>query len=305
VFGAVAAAKLLKLSPLQTAHAIAVAGSNAPVASVMKTVYGARPSMAKNNFGTAAQVGVNAALLARRGFDGPLDLFEGETGFWRMFGAEACDRAALVGGLGERYEIGNVGFKPYSCCRIIQSSVEAAVDVFATAGVDARRDPVDGLTVFAPPIVCRAPFDNPRPDTLSAAQFSAPFAIAMALAQVEPGPAWFTPHWFADPGIHRLLDLVALRPLAEAGRAGHGDHAAAAQLVLADGRTFRSQVDVARGEAARPLSIEFLRAKFARLAASRLGAVGATELLATIEAIEALDCVDALAAKLLPGMDSD
>lgn len=300
VFGAVAAAaKLMKLAPREAAQAIAIAGSNAPVASVMKTVYGARPSMAKNNFGAAAQAGVNAALLAGRGFDGPLDLFEGETGFWRMFGADGCDRERLTGGLGERYEIGAVGFKPYSCCRIIQSSVEAAVDVFAQAGADAQRDPVESLTVHAPPIVCGAPFDNRRPDSLSAAQFSAPFAIAMALAHVEPGPQWFAPHRFADPQIHRLSDLVALRPLAADGARGH--HAAAARLVLRDGRTFRAQVDVARGDAARPLPVDFLRTKFARLASPRLGASRATEAMAAIEAVETLDSVCHLAALLLPG----
>ena len=137
--GAVAtAAKLLRLDVRQTAHAIAIAAANAPVASVMKTVYGARPSMAKNNFGAAAQVGVNAALLARHGFEGPLDIFEGETGFWRMFGADGCDAGRLTEGLGHLYEIREVGFKPYSCCRILQSSIEAAVEVFRRAEIDPR-----------------------------------------------------------------------------------------------------------------------------------------------------------------------
>lgn len=48
VFGAAAtAAKLLKLDGLQSAHAIAIAAANAPVASVMKTVYRTEPTMAK------------------------------------------------------------------------------------------------------------------------------------------------------------------------------------------------------------------------------------------------------------------
>lgn len=51
IFGAAAAsAKLLKLDHQQAAHALAIAAVNAPVASVMKTVYGTTPTMAKNNF---------------------------------------------------------------------------------------------------------------------------------------------------------------------------------------------------------------------------------------------------------------
>ena len=125
IFGAAAAsAKLLKLDHKQAAHALAIAAVNAPVASVMKTVYGAAPTMAKNNFATAAMGGVNAAFLARAGFEGPLDVFEGDTGFWRMAGADGVDLSQLKIGPGIRYEIQDVGFKAFSCCRIIQSSVE-------------------------------------------------------------------------------------------------------------------------------------------------------------------------------------
>ena len=106
----------------------------------MKTVYGARPSMAKNNFGAAAQVGVNAALLARQGFEGPLDIFEGEAGFWRMFGADGCDAGRLTEGLGHLYEIREVGFKPYSCCRIIcRAASRPPLKCSGRAEIDPRK----------------------------------------------------------------------------------------------------------------------------------------------------------------------
>ncbi|WP_087002110.1 MmgE/PrpD family protein [Rhizobium sullae] len=112
VFGATAAAaKLMRLDAGQAAQAIAIAAVNAPVASVMKTVYGKKPSMAKNNFGAAAQTGVNAARLAAAGFEGPLDVFEGETGFWRMAGADECDFGRLTRAFGSTYEIFKIGFK--------------------------------------------------------------------------------------------------------------------------------------------------------------------------------------------------
>lgn len=150
IFGAAAAsAKLLKLDHKQAAHALAIAAVNAPVASVMKTVYGAAPTMAKNNFATAAMGGVNAAFLARAGFEGPLDVFEGDTGFWRMAGADGVDLSQLKIGPGIRYEIQDVGFKAFSCCRIIQSSVEAAVEAFAVAAVHGNGHDVREVEVFA------------------------------------------------------------------------------------------------------------------------------------------------------------
>ncbi len=209
---AATAAKLLRLNVRQTAHAIAIAAANAPVASVMKTVYGASPSMAKNNFGAAAQVGVNAAFLARRGFEGPLDIFEGETGFWRMFGADGCDSDKLTKGLGDLYEIREVGFKPYSCCRIIQSSIEAAVELFRRAEIDPRGPGCQNILVSAPAIVCEAPFNNPRPNDMWAAQFSAPYTIALALLGVEPGAGWFTQQRLSDPELNALAGKIKLQP---------------------------------------------------------------------------------------------
>ena len=197
--------KLLKLDPMQCAHAIAIAAANAPVASVMKTVYGHQPTMAKNNFGTAAQTGVNAAFLAKNGFEGPLDIFEGETGFWRMAGADGSDNARLTTGLGQTFEIRAVGFKPFSCCRILQSSIQASVLVFSNAKISPASDSFKRLVVTAPSIVCEPPFNQPAPNDAWAAQFSAPYAVAMALFEIEPGPAWSSEAWLHSDAVAGLM----------------------------------------------------------------------------------------------------
>ncbi len=285
VFGAAAtAAKLLKLDAQQSAYAIAIAAANAPVASVMKTVYGTEPSMAKNNFGAAAQVGVNAAFLAKNGFEGPLDIFEGETGFWRMAGADACDLEKLTAGLGQIYEIREVGFKPYSCCRILQSSIQASLKAFATAGVDPKDHAHERLVITAPPIVCEPPFNNPAPADIWAAQFSAPYAVAMALLGVEPGPDWFSEVQIRGDAAMRLMARIELRP--DMGKPDpNSHHVARAQLSLKDGRIFHSEVTIALGEAANPLPRSCLEEKFIKLARRRLGHDRSLALLKTISSI--------------------
>lgn len=285
VFGATAtAAKLLKLGARQSAHAIAIAAANAPVASVMKTVYGSEPTMAKNNFGVAAQTGVNAAFLARNGFEGPLDIFEGETGFWRMAGADACDFERLTAGLGRIYEIREVGFKPYSCCRILQSSIQASLKAFANAGVDPKDSFHDRLVITAPPIVCEPPFNNPAPADIWAVQFSAAYAVAMALLGVEPGPDWFSQEQIRNDKAARLVARIELR--SDVGRAApNSHHVACAHLSLKDGRVFDAEVKIAVGEAANPLPRSFLEEKFIKLARRRLGSDRSLALLKTISSI--------------------
>jgi 2-methylcitrate dehydratase PrpD len=297
--GAVAtAAKLLRLDVRQTAHAIAIAAANAPVASVMKTVYGGSPSMAKNNFGAAAQVGVNAAFLARHGFEGPLDIFEGETGFWRMFGADGCDSGRLTEGFGHLYEIREVGFKPYSCCRILQSSIEAAVELFRQAEIDPRSPAYQGILVSTPAIVCDAPFNNPRPHDMWSAQFSAPYTIALALLGVEPGAGWFTEQRLSDPELSALARKIELQPYAGANGTKLAHHAASAEIKLENGRVVKAEIEVARGEAANPLSEAVLDRKFLHLATGSIGPEVSNRALNSIKSIETARSVRPLLADI-------
>jgi 2-methylcitrate dehydratase PrpD len=300
VFGAAAAAaKLLKLNARQSAHAIAIAAANAPVASVMKTVYGSEPTMAKNNFAAAAQTGVHAAFLAKNEFEGPLDIFEGDTGFWRMAGADACDFERLTAGLGRIYEIREVGFKPHSCCRILQSSIQASLKVFANAGADPKDHLHDRLVITAPPIVCEPPFNNPAPADIWAAQFSAPYAVAMALLGVEPGPDWFSEELIHNDVVARLMARIKLR--SDTDRTNHNSHhTALAQLHLKDGRIFHAEVKIALGEAANPLPRSFVEGKFVNLAERWLGRERSLTLMETIADIRNRPSIQLLFAESVP-----
>lgn len=272
---AAASARLLGLNATQTAHALAIAAANAPVASVMKTVYGARPSLAKNNFGAAAQGGVNAARLAQAGFDGPLDMLDGDTGFWRMAGADGVDTARLTGGLGRDFELLRVGFKTWSTCRLVQSSVQASLAVLAQAGVAPDSADIARWVVQGAPILTRAPFSSPHPADMAAAPFSAPYGIAMAALGVAPGPDWFAAHALQDKRALAIAARIELQPLPPGELQGY-HHPARAQLVLHDGRRFVHDVPVAQGDAANPLPHAFIEAKFHRLAAQPEGSAPAT-----------------------------
>ncbi|MBB4187295.1 2-methylcitrate dehydratase PrpD [Sinorhizobium terangae] len=300
IFGAAAAAaKLMGLDAMRAAHAIAIAAANAPVASVMKTVYGDTPSMAKNNFGMAAQMGVNAARLAAVGYEGPLDVFEGETGFWRMAGADECRFDRLTNGLGAAYEILRVGFKPFSCCRLIQSSVQACSDVVRMAGIDPADAKHARLIVTVPPIVCAPPFSEARPRHMWAAQFSAPHAIAMAVFGVEPGPDWFVDDWLNDEIAGRFQDSIELRPHPNHGLP-HGTHAASACLQLRNGQSFERHVDIAEGDASNPMRKSALESKFLRLASRVAGEGGASEVIDNVYALDEAESVRPL-LRLLTG----
>lgn len=296
IFGATAtAAKLLKLNEVQTAHALALSAANAPVPSVMKTVYGATgASMAKNNFGAAAQAGVTAVFLAKEGFEGPLDIFEGDTGFARMIGVDSFNPEIAIQDLGSQYEILNVGFKTHSCCRILHSSVHAVLNACKENDVDVGE--ISGIVLESPAIVCEWPFANWRPDTMQSAQFSAPYAVAASLLGYDPGPEWFLESRFSESSIIALMDKIELKPIVQSKQpdSGRKYHSAAATVHMSDQQSYYAHVDIAPGEAARPLAQDHLDRKFANLTRQCMSAEKSSGLLSRIKALENEKSIDAL-----------
>jgi 2-methylcitrate dehydratase PrpD len=300
-FGSVAAAaKLLKLDAKRAAQAVAIGGANAPVASVMKTVYGADgPTMAKNNFGTAADSGVTAALLAAEGFEGPLDIFEGSSGFWRMFGADSYEPEPSIRTIGLEYEILNVGFKPFPACRILQSSIQAALG--ARAQIDTLDD-IQQITLHVPPIVSGHPFNNSRPNTMQAAQFSAPFAVAVALLGVDPGPAWFREEMYSDRSVLALMDRIELIPqgaLPERHSGAPNQIPATATISTTD-KTVSATVFAARGDAVDPLTARERDNKFRRLASCRISPDRIDDVLDRLQNLEKESSIASLVRSLTP-----
>src|SRR6185503_8500890 len=102
-----------KLDAGQTAHAIGIAGSQASgVLEVMTD--GAWTK--RMHPGWAAHGGVIAAQLAARGFTGPATILEGKQGLFRTYGDMAAPSTeTVIAGLGRKWEVLNIDFKPYPC----------------------------------------------------------------------------------------------------------------------------------------------------------------------------------------------
>jgi len=140
VAAAAAISNLLKLPPLQTAHALSIGATQAA------GLYSARRNaMTKRlHAGKAAQNGVFAGLLAEKGFTGNLEAIEAPYGgFLSCFG-EHADAARLSSGLGEDWVIGETGFKIYPSGASTHTGIDC-LDELMMAGLTAEN--LDRLTV--------------------------------------------------------------------------------------------------------------------------------------------------------------
>lgn len=217
--------------------------------------------------GLSAKSGAMAALLASQGIDGPRECLEGRFGYFRVFHGGRYDRTALLGGLGERWELRETSTKPYPCCRFIHSTVRALSELVAARPIDPGE--IESATVHIDNreqfnLVCEPLEDKQRPTTVAEAQFSVPYVAAAALKTGGLTLAEFTDAAIADPAVLDLARRVvpAIDPEAEKrARAAYPE--ARVELRLRSGETVTAGSPAqAPGHPSRPLSEDEHLAKF-------------------------------------------
>jgi 2-methylcitrate dehydratase PrpD len=181
----VASAKLLELNEaaIWDAFGLALCGVATVGASTTALSYTKRFQT-----GAAARNGVFAAVLAANGFSAHQAVFTGPGGYFVGIHGQEGDFEVLTDGLGERFEVVNVGPKAYPTCRYTQGAIDAALALANRhnlepddiAEVRVRVGPRDYAVVFGGQDGLAA---KQRPQSVVDAQFSIPFTVATALVR--------------------------------------------------------------------------------------------------------------------------
>ena len=265
VFGAaMAAGRLLDLDAQRLTQALGIAGTMA-AGSLEYLADGAWTK--RLNAGWAAHAGIVAARLAAAGFTGPATVFEGRFGLLHSHTSAPFSRK-LLADLGRQLQIMTVAIKPYGCCRYNHGLIDGMLALRAQ-GLRAEEVAAIRLGVLSAgaPLVAD-PIDRKRdPRNTVDAQFSAPFAVALALVRGAATAAEFDGRTQADPAIRALLArTVCIRD--PALDAQYPDRWPAwVEIQTHDGRTLRSQIEFATGEPENPVPRAGLMEKFVDLAA--------------------------------------
>jgi 2-methylcitrate dehydratase PrpD len=264
VGAAAAASRLLGLDAATTAHALGLAATQS--AGLMGFLHDGSETK-RLHAGKAAQSGILAAQLARRGLTGPPRVFELEHGgFCHAFGVEPVP-GRLVEDLGAVWHAGEVSFKRYSCCGSIHSTldlVSAAVRELAVA-----PDEIDDIEVLhSPAVIAQCGWTYEPSDTLHA-QMSIQYCVAVLLLEGDVLPAQFRPGLLADPAVLRLASKVRFTPDAEVEEKYPAQFASHV-VVRANGAEVDLRTDHPKGAPELPLERSEVDDKFVRLTESRL-----------------------------------
>ena len=273
-FGAAAAAAVaMGLPEAQCARAIGIVGT---FASGSLEFLSDGSWSKRLNPGWAAHAGVLAADLARRGFTGPLGALDGRLGALRSY-TDAPHPERLTDGLGMSAAILGVSIKPYACCRYNHGVIDGVLDLRERHGLRAEHVSRIRLRLVsaAAPIVAE-PIDQKRaPRTVVDAQFSAPFAAAVALVRGAAGLAEYTQAVVDDPTVRSLMAKIECqRDLSFDSRYPRA-WPWAVEVDLADGSRLAIGMEHALGDPERPVSRRALVDKFTSFGAAVLGSCGA------------------------------
>jgi 2-methylcitrate dehydratase PrpD len=217
--------------------------------------------------GLATHSSFVAMALAEAGFIGAAEVFEGEQGFLQGYALRPQPEAATAT-LGSEYETLNVAIKPYSLCRYTHQTLEILIGLATEEGLepaDVRsilvEMPTYGLQLVGSPIEAKR-----NPTSPVDAQFSAPFAAALALTEKRAGLDVFTrvlEEGFSEE-FRRLLSATDVRS-ADDLDAIHPEFWPGRVTVETTSGTIERSAKHMRGEPEIPMGFDDLAAKFAEL----------------------------------------
>jgi 2-methylcitrate dehydratase PrpD len=271
-FGAaMAAGKLRGLSAEQLADALGIAASSS--AGLFAFVNGGA-DIKRLHAGHAAREGLQAALLAEQGVEGPPGVIEARDGFMQAFALGRTERArALALPPDVSFGITDCYIKPYACCRHIQPAVEALVDLLAAEQIptdDVQRIEVETYRIAAE-------HAHTGWDDFASAQLSFPYLMSLALRYRGIRLEHFTDEVRRDPAFDALARKLHVTAPLEIDRL-YPQLRPARVTVTTAGRKVTRQADEALGSRQVPLDDAGLKAKFHGLVAPVLGEGRAREL---------------------------
>jgi 2-methylcitrate dehydratase PrpD len=212
--------------------------------------------------GWAAQSGIRAALLARRGFVGPRTVFEGVHGLFHGFAhTTKGDYEALTRDFGTRWVTDTLAFKPYPCGTMAQPYIDCARRL-AARGLKAE-DIAEIVCEVAEGTVHRLwePLAaKQRPPNGYAAKFATPYLLATGFVTGGVGLGAFTEVAIRDP---RVLALAAkVKYVIDPQNPYPANYTGHIRATMKDGSVIEERQPHLRGGAQEPLTRQDVMDKF-------------------------------------------
>jgi 2-methylcitrate dehydratase PrpD len=272
VFGAAAACSyLLGLNATQACDAMSTAGT---FASGLQQAFRSDSMTKPMHPGHAAEIGLNAALLAQAGMTGTPDLLEGDSGF----GAALCKNprwSELFNNLGESWNIEQITFKNHGCCGHNFPAIDAVAHLLNDHPISIENIAqirVGGYKATSE--VCK----YVHPTSPFEAKFSLTYTVSARIVLGRVREKAFLADALANPDIYALEDKVVLSIDKECADKFPVHRSAKVEIEMKDGSVYSHYQHTRHGDPDEPLTDQELLDKFIELTEPRIGLSSANSL---------------------------
>ncbi len=305
----VVAGKMLGLTPEQMQHAIGIASSHR---FTLGCAVAGKLTMMKNTVSPmATRDGVEAALLAQRGYTGPEGVIEGKEGMEHCLGEGwdygwITDKLPRGGGIpaadpnepadGNGWMITQCGMKSFPIEALMHSPVSATLQIVKEndlAPEDIETIEIQSIARAADILSDPAKYN---PESKESADHSLPYCIAAAVTDRMVTPKQFKDDRLWDERLRsqmKKLKVIANQEFEDAFPAKQCTHVT---IKTTDGRTLASARDIPKGDPRDPMTMEEIGEKFDALAEPVMSDSRRTALKGCVFSLETLDDVGKLMA---------
>ena len=257
---AAAVGNLLGLDAQQMQHAFGSAGTqSAGLWEFLRTAADSKQLHTAH----AASAGLMSAYLAKDGFTGAAQIFEGPQGMAAGMSSDA-DAARLTDQLGTRWATVETSFKYHASCRHTHPAADALLQVMQTHAL--KPDDIARVVthVHQGAIDVLGPVVNPA--TVHQSKFSMGTVLALVARYGHAGLVEFDQH-FKDDATTALCRRIEMVLDHEVDAAYPRRWIGKVTVTTTDGRVLHGRVDEPKGDPGNTLSREEITAKAQRLAA--------------------------------------
>jgi aconitate decarboxylase len=248
VMGSAAAASvMLRLTPEQTRMALGISASRAG------TVSANTGTMTKSTHcGNAGRMGLEAALLAAKGFTSHPDIFEHPAGYVAVLFGEGFNLEAVTQDFGNPYRMVDPGvaIKKHPSQYGTHRGIDAALELRQTHNIDPSQ--IKSIHIETP---IMSYVNRPGPQTGLEGKFSFQYTVASALLDGRIGMDTFTDEKLSRPEVQALLARTQLTMNPDIP-ANFEDMWTRVRVQMQDGSEYSARCDRPRGIWGHPLTRE-------------------------------------------------
>ncbi len=206
--------------------------------------------------GFSVRNGITAVQMAAAGLTGPRNSLMGKHGLFNVYHHGDYNPEILLDKLGETYEVLNLSYKPYPCCRENHLSIDATLQLRSEFNIkpdDVKEIIVhmsrEGMVAVFNPLI-----DKQNPKNVVDAQFSTPWTVSWALVYGSVGIEAFKPDAIYNEKVLEISRRV--HPVPDDSLSQLGVSPTVVNIITKTGKTYTKKVETAYGSPVNPMGIQ-------------------------------------------------